>query len=125
MTLMNVTRFVVVLLVASSIDIAAGWILTHVHLELPARIAVACIPVPGNVILIAMVVQAIRKLDEFQKRVHFEAVVIAFLSTGVAAFIYGFLQKADAVRPLNSVLIWLFMVVTYGIGYVIAIRQYA
>ena len=121
---MSVTRFIVVLLVASSIDIAAEWILTHVKLGLPARIAVACMPMPGNVILVALVVKAVRKLDEFQKRVHFEAVLIAFLSTGVAAFIYGFLQKAEAVRPLNAVLIWLFMVVTYGIGYVIAIRQY-
>ena len=122
--MMNVTRFIVVLAVASSIDIAAERILTHAQLGLSARIAVACMPAPGNVILIAMVVKAIRRLDEFQKRVHFEAVVIAFLSTGVAAFIYGFLQKADAVRPLNAVLIWLFMVVSYGIGYVIAIRQY-
>jgi len=121
---MNVTRFIVVAIIASSIDIAAESILTHVHLSAPARIAVACLPIPGNVALIVLVVQGIRKLDEFKKRVHFEAVVIAFLSTGVVAFIYGFLQKADAVGPLNAVLIWAFMVVTYGIGYAVAIRQY-
>lgn len=121
---MHVIRFVLVAIFASAIDIAADRILTFGHLGYAGRIAVACMPIPGNVALIVLVVLGIRTLDEFKKRVHFEAVVIAFLSTGVAAFVYGYLQKADAVRPLNAVLIWIFMVVTYGIGYAVAIRQY-
>jgi hypothetical protein len=121
---MNVTRFILIAIIASSIDIAAEWILTHVQLAPSARIAVACVPIPGNVVLIVLVVQAIRKLDEFKKRVHFEAVVIAFLSTGVIVFIYGFLQKANALPPFNAFLIWAFMLVTYVIGYAVAIRQY-
>ena len=122
---MNVTRFIIIAIVASSIDIAAEWILTHRALTSPVRVAVACTPIPGNVALVVLVVRAIRKLDEFKKRVHFEAVVIAFLSTGVLVFIYGFLQQADVLPPFNGFLIWAFMLVTYGIGYAIAIRQYA
>ena len=122
---MNVTRFIIIAIVASSIDIAAEWILMRRWLTPPMRVVVACTPIPGNVALLVLVVRAVRKLDEFQKRVHFEAVVIAFLSTGVLVFIYGFLQQAEVLPPFNGFLIWAFMLITYAIGYAIAIRQYA
>jgi hypothetical protein len=34
------------------------------------------------------------------------------------------LQKAQAVRPLNVGIVWIFMALFYGIGYVIAARHY-
>src|SRR5579872_5179034 len=116
--------FLTVLLVASAIDLACGWALKHVAMEPTARIVAALLPVPGNVTLIAMILRGIRKLDEFQQRLHFEAVVVAFLATGVIVFIYGFLQQADAVRPLNTWFIWIFMAITYAAGYGIAVRHY-
>jgi hypothetical protein len=81
-------------------------------------------PLPGNITLIVLALLAIRRLDEFQKRVHFEAVTIAFLSTGVAVFVYGYLQKAQAVGPLNGGFIWLLMALFYGIGYLISTSHY-
>jgi len=116
--------FLSVLLPASAIDIWSAWALNHLALAPFARLAVALAPLPGNLALIALVLRAIRKLDEFQKRLHFEAVVVAFLATGVIVFIYGFLQKAGAVSPLNTWLIWLFMAITYAAGYGIAVRHY-
>ena len=116
--------FLLVLLLASAIDIGSAWALNHLDLNSTARMAVALGPVPGNLALIALVLRAIRKLDEFQKRLHFEAVVVAFLATGVIVFIYGFLQKAGAVSPLNTWFIWLFMAITYVAGYGIAVRHY-
>jgi hypothetical protein len=71
-----------------------------------------------------MVLRGIRKLDEFQQRIHFEAVVVAFLATGVTVFVYGYLQKAGAVGPLNTALIWAFMSFAYCLGYFIAARHY-
>lgn len=117
-------RFFLVLLAASAVDIGAGWALGNLALGLSARIAVALLPVPGNLALIVLVLARIRSLDEFQKRIHFEAVVVAFLSTGVAVFVYGYLQKADVVGPLNAAFVWLFMGVSYAIGYVVAIKHY-
>jgi hypothetical protein len=116
--------FLLVLLPASAIDIWSAWALNHLALAPFARLAVALAPLPGNLALIALVLRAIRKLDEFQKRLHFEAVVVAFLATGVIVFIYGFLQKAGAVSPLNTWFIWLFMAITYAAGYGIAARHY-
>jgi len=116
--------FLITLLVATAIDISAWWALGHMELPATARIVVALLPLPGNIVLIAMVLRGIRKLDGFQKRIHFEAVTLAFLSTGVAVFVFGFLQKAHAVGPLNMGLVWAFMVIFYAIGYFIAVSHY-
>src|SRR5438270_6859571 len=88
------------------IDIGASWALGHFELGSTTRIAIALAPVPGKIAVIALILQAIRRLDDFQKRIHFEAVTVAFLSTGVAVFVYGYLQKVDAVGALNMGLVW-------------------
>ena len=117
-------RFLLVLAIASAIDKGADWALANAELDQTARIVVALLPLPGNLTLIAMILSRIRSLDEFQKRIHFEAVVFGFLGTGVAVFIYDYFRKAQAVDPLSAVWVWLFMGVSYAIGYLIAIRQY-
>ena len=76
--------FVLAFLLATAIDIGASWALGRMELGSTARIAVALTPLPGDVVLIFLVLRRIRRLDEFQKRVHFEAVTVAFLSTGAA-----------------------------------------
>lgn len=126
MRYLNDRRTVLLATVLASmlIDIGASWALGHIELGSTARIAVALAPVPAKIALIAMILQAIRRLDEFQKRVHFEAVTVAFLSTGVAVFVYGYLQKVDATGPLNMGLVWTFMLIFYAIGFFIAKVHY-
>ena len=116
--------FLLLLVIASAIDLGAAAMLHRPGLDPAARMTVALAPLPGNLTLIALVLRRIRKLDEFQQHLHFESVVVAFLATGVIVFVYGYLQKAGAVGPLNTWFIWLFMAVTYGIGYGIAVRHY-
>jgi len=117
-------RILLVGLVGTFIDAGAAWVLARVPLDLPARIGVALLPLPANLTLLVLILQAVRRLDEFQKRVHLEAVVFAFLATGLAVFLYGYLQKARAVGPFNVLFIWAFMAVFYGIGYWVAARHY-
>jgi hypothetical protein len=105
-------------------DVGASWAIGHIELGSTARIAVALAPVPVKITAIALILQAIRRLDEFQKRVHFEAVTVAFLSTGVAVIVYGYLEKVQAAGPLNMGLVWTFMVFFYAIGYFIAKVHY-
>jgi len=116
--------FLLVLIVGTAIDLSALYMLQHVELGPAARITIALAPLPANLILLAMVLRAIRRLDEFQKRVHFEAVVFAFLATGIAVFIYGYLEKAQFVGSFNTLLIWAFMAIFYGIGYFISANHY-
>ena len=116
--------FWVIVVIASAIDILAMWVLRHVEFGAAARVAISLAPVPGNVWLIVMVLQQVRHLDEFQKRVHFEAVVVAFLTTGVSVFIYGYLETARVVPRMDLLFIWAFMGVSYVIGYAVSCRQY-
>jgi hypothetical protein len=113
-----------VLGVATAVDIGAGWLLGQPVFGPHARILFALLPLPANLILVAVIVLRIRQLDEFLRHTHLEAVAIAFLLTGLAVFVYGYLQKAQAVRPLNVGIVWIFMALFYGIGYVIAARHY-
>jgi len=116
--------FLLVVLLAAAIDAGAFWVLGRIELGNVARIAVALTPLPADIALIVLVLRRIRRLDEFQKRVHFEAVTVAFLSTGVAVFVYGYLERAHAVGPLNAGLVWAFMLLFYALGYLIAASHY-
>jgi hypothetical protein len=116
--------FWAVLAVGTAIDITAGWLLSQPGYGSHARILFALLPIPLNLVLVALIVRRIRQLDEFLRHVHLEAVAIAFLLTGVAVFVYGYLQQAYVVHPLNFGIVWIFMVVFYGIGYLIAARHY-
>jgi hypothetical protein len=112
------------LAIASAIDLGAGWLLGQPHLSESTRILIAFLPVPANLVLVTLILRTIRRLDEFLRQVHLEAVAIGFLLTGLAVFVYGYLQRAGAVRSLNVGIVWFFMLLFYGIGYVIAARHY-
>jgi hypothetical protein len=109
---------------ATVIDAGVGWWLGRPGLGREARIAIALLPIPANLVLIALIVRTIRRLDDFLRQVHLEAVAIAFLVTGLAVFVYGYLERARAVGPLNVGIVWLFMAIFYGIGYLVAARHY-
>ena len=117
------TPVTVALLVAAT-DIITSWLLATLELGQTARVAIALLPIPANVWLIAIILRTLRRLDEFLKRIQFEAVAVAFLTTGLAALTYGQLQTAQIVGPLNAGLIWGFMLVSYVLGYVVAVRHY-
>ena len=117
------TPITVALLVAAT-DIITSLLLARMELGQTARVAIALLPIPANVWLIAIILRTLRNLDEFLKRIQFEAVAVAFLTTGLAALTYGQLQKAHVVGPLNAGLIWGFMAASYALGYAVAARHY-
>ena len=115
---------VTVALFVAATDIVTALVLAGMELSQTARVAIALLPIPANVWLIAIILRTLRRLDEFLKRIQFEAVAVAFLTTGLAALTYGQLQKAHVVGPLNVGLIWGFMAVSYALGYAVAARHY-
>ena len=115
---------ITVALMVAAIDIGTSWLLARMELGQTTRVALALLPIPANVWLIAIILRSIRRLDEFLKRIQLEAVAVAFLTTGLAALTYGQLQKAHVVGPLNVGLIWGFMAVSYVLGYAVAARHY-
>jgi len=117
------TPVTVALLVAAT-DIVTSLLLARMELGQTARVAIALLPIPANVWLIAIILRTLRRLDEFLKRIQFEAVAVAFLTTGMAALTYGQLQTAHVVGSLNGGTIWAFMLVSYVLGYAVAARHY-
>ena len=117
------TPITVALLVAAT-DIITSLLLARMELGQTARVAIALLPIPANVWLIAIILRTLRRLDEFLKRIQFEAVAVAFLTTGMAALTYGQLQTAHVVGSLNGGTIWAFMLVSYVLGYAVAARHY-
>ena len=117
------TPVTVALLVAAT-DIVTSLVLAKMELGQTARVAIALLPIPANVWLIGIILRSLRRLDEFLKRIQFEAVAVAFLTTGLAALTYGQLQTVQVVGPLNVGLIWGFMGVSYVLGYAVAARHY-
>lgn len=120
----SIGTLLLTLCAATVIDAGAGWWLGRPGLGREARIAIALLPIPANLVLIGLIVRAIRRLDDFLRQVHLEAVAISFLVTGLAVFVYGYLERAHAVGPLNVAIVWLFMAIFYGIGYLAAARHY-
>ena len=112
------------LCLATIIDVGVGWLLRQPGLAASLRILIAFLPVPANLVLIALLVRKIRSLDEFLRQVHLEAAATALFLTGLAVFIYGYLERAQAVRSLNVGVVWIVMAISYGIGYAIAVRHY-
>jgi len=109
---------------ATAVDIGASLLLDKPDLGAAARIAIAISPLPGCILLAIMVFKGVRALDEFQKRVQFEAIVISFLSTAIAVFVYGYLERAHLAGPLNMAAVGVCMVFFYAIGYIVALSHY-
>jgi hypothetical protein len=116
--------FWTVLAIASAIDIAATWLLGRPGFGMYSRMLFALLPIPANLILLAVIVRRIRRLDEFLRHVHLEAAAIAFLLSALAVFVYADLQKAHCVGPLNVGIAWILMALFYAVGYVTASRHY-
>lgn len=116
--------FWVVLVVASAIDLGATWLLAQPGYPQAARILFALLPIPMNLVLLAVIVRRIRQLDEFLRRVHLEAAAIAFLLSALAVFVYEGLEKAHCAGPLNAGIAWILIALFYGVGYLMSARHY-
>jgi len=113
-----------VLCFAAAIDVGVSWLLGKPGFGSHTRIIFALLPIPANLVLVALIVRTIRQLDEFLRHVHLEAIAIAFLLTALAVSVYEDLQKAHVVGSLNIGILWIFMAAFYGIGYFVAARHY-
>ena len=88
------------------------------------RAIIAVVPVVPTILGLVAILRAIRRMDELEKRVQFEAVASAFAATALLTFTYGLLENIG----LPSVsLVWIMplMVALWALGQVFARRRYA
>lgn len=90
-----------------------SWALEHASLQPPARLALALVPVALWAGAIALVVLALRALDELQRRIQLEALAIAFPSAMLLGMLVEYLQKAGFARDLAVGDVWPVMFLLY------------
>ncbi len=90
----------------------------------PARIGIALLPVAAYAFALTSYLGLIRRTDELQRRIHLEALAIAFPTTAVAVLAAEYLQKAGAIAEIKADYILMTMLVLWGVGFAIAWRRY-
>jgi uncharacterized protein YacL len=104
--------------------ICVSWLLETRELSLPVRIAVALVPPAVWVFCLIFLLRLISSLDEFIKRVHLEALAIAFTGVAVAIMVCEYMRKAGLISHLKPDHVLVIMMVLLLVGYFVAWRRY-
>lgn len=88
------------------------------------RPAVALLPMVPAVFVIIAIIRQLRRLDELQRRIQFEALAISFMGTAFITFGYGFLQLVGF-PPVSWFAVWPIMAVLWLAGLWFSKRRYA
>ena len=93
-------------------DFAPGW-----------QAAIALTPMLACVAAAWVILREIRRMDELQRRIQFEALGFAFAVTALATFSYGFLEGLGWPR-LSMFDVWPLMAGLWVVGLAMARRRY-
>jgi len=88
------------------------------------RAIIAVVPVVPTLLGLVAILRAVRRMDELERRIHFEAVAFAFAATALLTFTYGLLENVDFPRVSLTWILPL-MVALWGLGQALARRRYA
>lgn len=90
------------------------------------RVAAALLPVVPTAVFLWFVVSAVRGLDELHRRVHLEALAIAYPLAILLLVTLGLLQLAIDLSPENWSYrhVWVYLPFFYFLGLAIAWRRY-
>jgi hypothetical protein len=83
------------------------------------------IPIPAIPVIygVAVLVRAVRDMDELQQRIQLEAFAFALGATGVLTFVYGYLELAG-LPHINPVVVLPAMAALWAVGLALASRRY-
>ena len=105
---------------------AATVLFVLVQLPLPARVALVALPLVFCLGYIACVVRMLRRVDELQRKIQFEAIGFAFAATVVLAMAVDLLEHAHILPAIHWGWATLAgaMGLLWALGNVIAARRY-
>jgi hypothetical protein len=118
-----------------SLTVTALWVATYLvarlalkelQLDPRLRVAVALLPVVPTALFLGTVIGSVRRLDELQRRVHLEALAIAFPLSILLLWTLGLLQLAVNLpaEDWSYRHVWVFLPLLYFVGLAIAWRRY-
>lgn len=98
----------------------------ELQLEPWLRVVVALIPVGPAVLLLWFIISGIRSMDELERRVHLEALAVAYPLAILLLMTLGLLQLAVPLSPEDWSYrhVWVFLPIFYFMGLTIAWRRY-
>jgi hypothetical protein len=119
------TRFVIGLAAYVVLLLGSIWVLGMESMDGSRwRPAVALLPVPAAGFLLASFVRQVGSLDELMRRIHLEALAVAFAGTLLTVFPWGFLEGVG-VDPLSGFVVFGILMALYLLGLLWAHRRYS
>jgi hypothetical protein len=82
------------------------------------------LPVLPGMVMLAAVLAAYREMDELQRRIHSEAVVVGFLISVMVFFAYGLFEAFSGFPHLNMGMAAAIMTSAWGLGVLVSWRRY-
>ena len=102
-------------------------LLLRANISAPFNILAALLPVPFALLWITKFVQHIRQLDELQRRIHLEALAVAFPLTFLLLLTLGLLELTINLpaEDWSYRHVWAMLPLLYFVGLALAKRRYA
>jgi hypothetical protein len=104
--------------------IVVSWLLGSYEMSVSLRLALAVIPPTIWVFCLIFLMRLLRQLDELQRRIHLEALAIAFPSLAVAIMTCEYLRKAGFITALKPDHVLMMMMALLLTSYLITWRRY-
>jgi len=88
------------------------------------RLAATGLLVAAMAVFVGAAVKVARSQDEYHRRVHQEAVVVAFPVALVLVFAVGYLRGEGLLAGRDPRDLWLLLLVPYAVGFIVSSRKY-
>lgn len=91
------------------------------------RVAIALAPIPAFAGFLWLVIKGVRSADEFERRIHLEALAVAYPLAMLLLMILALLQRAIQLKfeDWSYAHVWYYLPLFYFVGLWLARRRYA
>ncbi|MDQ7727093.1 hypothetical protein [Halomonas sp. SpR8] len=86
-------------------------------------IVVSIMPMVPALVVCWVIIRGVRSMDELQRKIQFEAMVLAFAATALLTFSYGFLENVGFPK-MTMFVVWPLMASFWVIGTIIGSIRY-
>ena len=106
---------------------AARGFLEKAHFATGVRLGIALIPIPFFAAFLWHTIRDVRSADEFERRIHLEALAIAYPLAMLLLMTLALLQRAIELKfeDWSYAHVWIYLPVFYFLGLAIARRRYS
>lgn len=120
----NWTKFAIGMALYTALVVAQGFLLEPQSLPLLVLVPLALLPMAPAIWAMSGWLEAVRGMDELQRRIHSEAALFSLGLTAILTFSYGFLETYTGLPQLSMFVVWLIIGPGFALGNLVARRRY-